>query len=346
MISDHSHFAGLVDAHLHFTGCLNPSCAAELANVSLVEAEAQLVPTEDAPKTLLSLISRFDLLDRVAWDESKLAAAIASVREQTKDLHGCWMRVSVDKYAQSGMVPSEVLSQIADGLPNARIVLAFRYEQQASWRLNLLNHPAVAGLDFVGNEHEFCTPSVCDAARLAVRKGCIVFAHVGETLTQEDTLWRIRMLASAGVRNICHGVRAFAPRPVLPEPGQPGIARFLRAGLPYNDQHVISDNEVVEALRDTGIWFHMAPSSNYWTGAWEDPDNHPAGWMADAGLKVTVGADDPAQCQCTTLSELDRFSPGTAARLAENARRHWIEYESSLGTPAYIRGADSLLAKY
>jgi hypothetical protein len=299
----------MIDCHLHFSGAISPSCAAELANVSLAEAEAQLVPTDDAHKTLLSLISRFNLLDRVVWDDSKLAAAIASVREQTEDLHGCWMRVSVDKYAHSGMMPSEVLSQIADGLPNARIVLAFRYEQP-EWRLGLLNHPAVHGLDFVGNEHKFCAPSVCDAARTAVNKGVVVFAHVGETLTQEDTLWRIRMLASAGVRNICHGVRAFAP----PEHGQATTA--------YWDSVL----EVMDAMRDTGSWFHMAPSSNYWTGAWGDPNRHPAGWMADNDMLVTVGADDPVQCRCTLRDELARFGELTAARLIENAHRHWQEF--------------------
>ena len=320
----------MIDCHLHFSGAISVACAAELAGVPLTEAEAQLVPTDDAHKTLLSLISRFDLLDRVVWDENKLAAAIASVREQTEDLHGCWMRVSVDKYAHSGMMPSEVLSQIADGLPNARIVLAFRYEQP-EWRLGLLNHPAVHGLDFVGNEHKFCAPSVCDAARTAVNKGVVVFAHVGETLTQEDTLWRIRMLASAGVRNICHGVRAFAHRPVLPETGHPGISQFLRtsqqlAGMRYATNGTIGDAEVINALRDTGSWFHMAPSSNYWTGAWGDPNRHPAGWMADNDMLVTVGADDPIQCRCTLRDELARFSEPTAARLIENARRHWQEF--------------------
>ena len=69
---------------------------------------------------------------------------------------------------------------------------------------------------------------------------------------------------------------------------------------------VMSDPEVVSLLVDRGIPCDVCPGSNLALHAVEAAADHPLPAMADAGISVTLGTDDPPMFQTDLLAEYER----------------------------------------
>jgi adenosine deaminase len=64
---------------------------------------------------------------------------------------------------------------------------------------------------------------------------------------------------------------------------------------------------VIELAIERGVVFDLAITSNYLTGVVPMGHMHPIETMMRAGLKVTIGTDDPVQCDVSLDSEFEKL---------------------------------------
>jgi adenosine deaminase len=183
------------------------------------------------------------------------------------------LTASPDHAALAGLSDEEHLAGIASGIDEARsetgiegrilisavknfgIERAVRVARYAAER----PHPYVVGFSMAGEEQnhpasEFARPyAIAAAAGL----GCTV--HAGEW----DGPASVRSALTLPVTRIDHGVRA------------------------------IEDTELVEELSANGVVLNLCPTSNVVLGVYAGYDEHPLPRLRAAGVRFTLGSDDP-----------------------------------------------------
>jgi adenosine deaminase len=65
----------------------------------------------------------------------------------------------------------------------------------------------------------------------------------------------------------------------------------------------IEDPALVAELAERGIVLEVCPSSNVSLGLFGSYEDHPLGALRDAGVRVTLGSDDPPYFGCSIGSE-------------------------------------------
>jgi len=122
-------------------------------------------------------------------------------------------------------------------------------------------HAYVVGFNMAGDEANYPAADyahVFNAAYEDAGLGCAV--HAGEHAGPESVTAALQL---PGVTRISHGVRA------------------------------IEDPALVEQLADRGIVLEVCPTSNVVLNVYESYDDHPLAELRAAGVKVTLGSDDP-----------------------------------------------------
>ena len=113
----------------------------------------------------------------------------------------------------------------------------------------------------LGGEERFPPEPYADIFRDALAQGLHSIPHAGETAGPESIRGAMEAL---GAERIGHGIR------------------------------VLEDTALVEAARDRGIAFDVCPTSNLMTRSVASLEAHPLPAMLDAGLRCTLGSDDPS----------------------------------------------------
>ena len=70
----------------------------------------------------------------------------------------------------------------------------------------------------------------------------------------------------------------------------------------------LEDPSVVSQLRERGIVLEVCPTSNLCIGVKDRIENHPLPRLLDAGLKVTIGTDDPPIFNTTLVGEYEKIA--------------------------------------
>ncbi len=121
-------------------------------------------------------------------------------------------------------------------------------------------HPCVVGFGMAGDESLGAPADYARAFAIAADAGLGLTAHAGELCGPESVRATIESLP---VSRIGHGVRA------------------------------IEDADLVAELADRGITLEVCPGSNLALGLYPSIAAHPVKRLMEAGLKVTLSADDP-----------------------------------------------------
>jgi adenosine deaminase len=190
---------------------------------------------------------------------------------------------SPDHAAAVGLSDADHYAAIAQGIDDARaehgieariIVAAIRNfgveAAEAIVRRHAVDrHPYVVGFNLVGDEAAWPASRFARAYEIAAGSGLGCTIHAGE----HDGPPSVRAALALPVTRISHGVRA------------------------------IEDPALVEELAARGTVLEVCPSSNVSLGLYPSYEDHPLGALRDAGVKVTLGSDDPPYFACSIGSE-------------------------------------------
>ncbi len=230
-------------------------------------------------------LQKFEILNSIEWTEELIDLSIKQVCDDmiAEGVHYCWMHFTINKYVEKiKWHRKDAIKFVCDSFNRhggGRIgpILCLKYEStRASQRqiASLIEDPDIAdivhGVDLVGDEAFYDASFYRSALQPWKTANKIIFAHVGESCSAKNIGTAIEHV---GVTDICHGIKLYE---------HPGLKQLA-----------------IE--RD--VCFHMALTSNIMTGVIKDNGHHPiVAFLAD-GLNVTIGTDDPTQCNTTISRE-------------------------------------------
>jgi adenosine deaminase len=183
------------------------------------------------------------------------------------------LTASPDHAALVGLSDSEHLGGIAQGIDDARrdtgiegrilisavrnfgVEQALRVARHAAER----PHPYVVGFSMAGDEAGFPAGDFAEAYAIVADAGLGCTIHAGEWAGADS----VRAALELPITRISHGVRA------------------------------IEDADVVFELESRGIVLESCPTSNVVLGVYPSYEDHPLPALRSAGVRVTLGSDDP-----------------------------------------------------
>jgi adenosine deaminase len=265
------------ELHVHLEGTAPPSLVRRIAARNGLEVPAGVFASPDrfAWRDFLDFLNTYDLaasVIRTAEDYRLITAEY---------LAGCAaegavyveLLASPDHARLVGMTADEMVAGIAAGIDEARaahgiearillvairnfgVEAALRVVQDAVER----PHPYVVGLNLAGDEAGYPPGPFAEAYAIAERAGLGCTVHAGEWAGPES----VRGALDLPVTRISHGVRA------------------------------IEDPGLVAELARRGIVLECCPTSNVVLGVFDSYEAHPLPALREAGVRVTLGSDDP-----------------------------------------------------
>lgn len=250
------------------------------------EVQAAMTFLEGEPYGFHRFLDKFRILDRIKWNEDLIDGSIRAICQELESelVDYCWLDFSINKYMEPmNWHKKEAIQFIYNAFEKYRpgqvgLILSLKYEStRASQRqyADLIEDPDVAdcvvGIDLVGDEAYFDAEFYKPLFAKWNDAGKMTRAHVAES---EQALNGSLAITELGVTNIAHGLK------------------------------MVNHPEMLAQALEYDITFDLGISSNYLTGVWDSPNSHPIQRMLDAGLKVTLGTDDPVQCQTNMTQEL------------------------------------------
>jgi adenosine deaminase len=266
----------LAELHVHLEGTAPPELIRRLAARNGVPV----------PEGVLASPDRFawvDFLDFLRTYDR--AATVIKTAEDYRDvtyeyLVGCAgegaiyveLLVSPSHAASVGLPAAAQQAGIAQGIDDARaetgiearmLLVAVRdFGVDAAVRIArsaARRHPYVVGFNLAGDEAGYPPAQFAEAYAIAKAEGLGCTVHAGEHAGPDS----VREALTLPVTRLSHGVRA------------------------------IEDPQLVEEIADNGIVLEACPTSNIATGVFGAYELHPLRRLYEAGVKVTLGSDDP-----------------------------------------------------
>jgi adenosine deaminase len=266
-----------VELHVHLEGTAPPDLIRRIAERNRLEVPEGTFATPDR-------FAYRDFLDFLATYDK--AASVIRTAEDYRDityeyLVSCAaegaiyveLTASPDHARLVGLTDEEHIDGIARGIDDARadsgiegriliscvrnfgVEPALRVARYAAER----QHPYIVGFSMAGDEENYPPAAYAEAFAVAAAAGLGCSVHAGEWAGPES----VRQGLELPVARIAHGVRA------------------------------IEDPELVEELAERGTYLECCPTSNVVLGIYPNYEEHPLPRLFEAGVRVTLGSDDP-----------------------------------------------------
>ncbi|MBO0662390.1 adenosine deaminase [Jiella sp. MQZ9-1] len=266
----------LAELHCHIEGAAPPALVQELASRYGVDVSAILRNGAYVWHDFSSFITAYDLAStvfRTEADYADLAHAYLTGIAADGALYA-ELFISPDHATASGIAPERYAAGIADGIARARaetgiearmIVVGVRHlgaeavEAAARFAAEA-TVPLITGFGLAGDERQGDPRDFIRAFDIARDAGLGLTAHAGELCGAESVRSAIAALKPS---RIGHGVRA------------------------------IEDQDLVRQIVDAGIVLEICPGSNLALGVFPSLAEHPLKRLFEAGVRVTLGSDDP-----------------------------------------------------
>jgi adenosine deaminase len=265
------------ELHVHLEGTAPPELIARIAARNGV----------DLPTGMLADDGRFHYTDFLHFLRTyDLAASVIRTGEDYRDITYEYLRScaqggaiyveltsSPDHARLVGLSDEEHMEGIAAGIDEARdesgiegriLVSAVRnFGVERSIRVAdyaaSRPHPYVVGFSMAGDEQNYPAGDYAEAYAIAADSGLGCTIHAGEWAGADS----VRAALELPITRISHGVRA------------------------------IEDPALVDELEARAIVLECCPTSNVVLGVFPSYEEHPLRTLWDAGVKVTLGSDDP-----------------------------------------------------
>ncbi len=267
----------LAELHVHLEGTAPPALIEQLAERNGLKV----------PEGVFAAPDRFAWVDFLDFLRTyDLAASVIRTAQDYRDityeyLMSCAAQgaiyveliASPDHAASVGLDDEEHYGGIAAGIDDARrdsgiegriLVAAIRnFGVEAAVdiaRRHANNrHPYVVGFNLAGDEAGYPAAQFAEAYAIAADSGLGCTVHAGE----HDGAESVRQALTLPISRISHGVRA------------------------------IEEPALVEEIAERGIVLEVCPTSNIATKVFASYEEHPLRTLHEAGVKLTLGSDDP-----------------------------------------------------
>jgi adenosine deaminase len=265
------------ELHVHLEGTAPPALIRALAERNGMPVPPGLIGDDErfAWKDFLHFLDLYDLaagVIRTARDYRDVTYAYLAACAAEAAIY-VELTASPDHAAAVGLSDSEHYGGISEGIDDARrdhgieariltaVVRDFGPDRalEIARRTVAERHPYVVGFSMVGDEAGHPPGPFAPAYEVAAAAGLGCTAHAGEHAGAAS----VRDALVLPVTRISHGVRA------------------------------IEDPALVDELAARGVVLEVCPTSNVALGVFESYDTHPLGALRDAGVRVTLGSDDP-----------------------------------------------------
>lgn len=287
-----------IDTHRHLGGCVPPWWVWQTVRdqnwkhigESYEEIVSSMTFANEEHKNFHRFLDKFKILDQIKWDENLIDGSIKAICDHISQekLDFCWLDFSINKYMDNmNWHKKDAVKFIHDRfetyLPGKiGLILSLKYEStHASQRqyAKLIDDPEIVdllfGIDLVGDESYFDDRFYGPIFSEWTNAGKMTRAHTSESQDFNNCYHAIRNLK---VTNIAHGI------------------------------NIYTNYEVMSYAKDMGVTFDLGLTSNYLTGVCTNDRNHPVIDMVNFGLRVTIGTDDPIQCNTSLLDEYNLIS--------------------------------------
>jgi adenosine deaminase len=265
------------ELHVHLEGTATPELVRRLAERNGLPVPEGLFADEEtyAYTDFLDFLRAYDLAAGVirSGDDYRDLTLEYLARCSREGALYVELIVSPDHAAQVGLSDAEHLDGVGRGIDDARaahgiearmlvtairnlgVERAVRVARYAASR----PHPYVVGFQLAGDEAGFPADEFAEPYRIAAGAGLGCSVHAGEWGGPAS----VRAALTLPVTRIGHGVRS------------------------------IEDPELVAELAERGIVLECCPTSNVVLGIYPSYEEHPLRALRAAGVRVTLGSDDP-----------------------------------------------------
>lgn len=264
------------ELHAHIEGTAPPALAVEMAGKYGVDLSGFVEGARYRWSGFSGFLSAYDRvadLFRSEEDYRRLALDYLCSLARGGAIYS-ELTVSPDHARSAGLSASAYLDAIAAGAEAAEaetgivcrlIVVGVRHlgpeaVEAAAREAARLRHPRVTGFGLAGDERLHRPRDFARAFDIARDAGLGLTAHAGEFAGAGGVA---ETLDALKVGRIGHGVRA------------------------------IEDESLVRRLAETGVTLEVCPGSNVSLGVYPSIEDHPLRRLHEAGVRVTLNADDP-----------------------------------------------------
>ena len=277
-----------VELHGHLEGCIYPNLVRRLAERNNIKLSDDLFTAEDtfAWDDFVEFLNAYDAAslclrtgddyEEIMYEYLKQCAAEGVIYLETfiSPDHAATVGISYDDMVQ-GCARAIDRAQAEFNIIGRLIVSCVRHlgpEQAVKVAELMVNnpHPYVVGFGMGGNESMFTQADFAPAFELAHAAGLGCTTHAGEVVGPESVWDAINNLP---VTRIGHGVRS------------------------------VEDPELMATLKQRGIALEVCPGSNLALSVYPDWDSHPLNTILEAGISVSLNADDPPFFDTTNGAE-------------------------------------------
>jgi adenosine deaminase len=288
------------ELHVHLEGTAPPQLVRRIAARNELEVPDGVFATPErfAWRDFLDFLNTYDLaasVIRTTEDYGQITAEYLGSCAAEGAIY-VELTASPDHARVVGLSAEEMVAGIAAGIDAARaahgieariLLVAIRnYGPEAALRIVsdavARRHPYVVGLNLAGDEAGYPPAPFAGAYAAAADAGLGCTVHAGEWAGADS----VRAALELPVTRISHGVRA------------------------------AEDPALVDELARRGIVLECCPTSNVALGVYPSFDAHPLPALRAAGVRVTLGSDDPPYFGASVGGEYavarERFGLGDA----------------------------------
>ena len=277
----------LAELHVHLEGTVPPALVQKLANRNGLKV----------PEGVFETPAKFRWVDFLDFLRTyDLAASVIRTVEDYRDITYAYLMscaregaiyveliASPDHARSVGLSDADHYAGIAAGIDDARsasgiearILIAAIRNFGVAAAVDIARrhaddrHPYVVGFNLAGDEAGYPAQLFAEAYAIAAASGLGCTVHAGE----HDGASSVRAALDLPVSRISHGVRA------------------------------IEEPALVEELAAREIVLEVCPTSNVATGVFSTYEDHPLRVLHEAGVKLTLGSDDPPYFGCSIGGE-------------------------------------------
>lgn len=287
-----------IELHIHLDGAITVDIARQLAELQNIELpsddDAELEKLLTVPADCADLnefLECFALPVSLMQTYEGLREAAHLVADNMKEQGVIYaeIRYAPQLHTTQGMTQEDAINAVLDGLKESDlkvnvILCCMRGDGNDAENLEtvelakkfLVEDGGVVALDIAGAEALYPTENYRELFAKAKEYAIPFTIHAGEA----DGAESVRLAVEYGAVRIGHGVRSY------------------------------EDSEVIQMLKDNGIFLEMCPTSNRQTVAVADMSKYPFMDYLEQGIKVTLNTDDPA-IEGTTIGNEYRYMEET-----------------------------------